>query len=313
MQVKDQIIAALQKDISRRYISICNLQSDGRLHLDQTCISLLKPKNNEEFSIINDKSSIIIVRNPSPFHKEKVLSKTKWDSKQKRLRLSQNALRILLTCQVGFRAFKYGSEIALEAEPYLAPPSTKINASKQIEDLAPYVLRSSRDIVHLEIFSEEQVLKFQEFKLVGEYWIQHKHQDPLDSNFELINCKTTDCAACSSNFPIIKTLYWFPALFYNNGYPRPGLLSFTGSTIHIGQTLVDECKAHRTFIKKRKQKFDKYMDNGNTSYKGKVLFSISDGFEFDKKDSEPFTIQEKGLMKIALKELVNFTMENVKI
>ncbi len=55
------ILRALKKDIERRYISVSRLQSDGRLELDRACLSILNPKDEEEFNIIDDGSSIIIV------------------------------------------------------------------------------------------------------------------------------------------------------------------------------------------------------------------------------------------------------------
>src|SRR5687767_1035862 len=108
LPVKDVVLSAIEKDIYRRYISVVPLQADGRLELDAACIAILAPSPGEEFSIIDDTSSIIIARKPIEAHRDKVLATTTFgsgsgDKVKWRLRLSQVPLRILLACKVGFR------------------------------------------------------------------------------------------------------------------------------------------------------------------------------------------------------------------
>src|SRR5260221_6233344 len=142
LQLRDKFLSALEKDLERRYIATSRLQADGRLELDKACIGLLDPKDGEEFSVIDDNSSIIIVRKPLPEHESKVICTAKFDEKKNRLRLAQRASRILLTCQVGIRVFKYNDEIALEAEPYIEPVTNLCSLNlTSFDELAPYVLR----------------------------------------------------------------------------------------------------------------------------------------------------------------------------
>jgi hypothetical protein len=303
------ILQALEKDIARRYISTSIIQSDGRLHLDAACIGLLSPKDQEEFTVLDDNSSIIIVRKPLEADLSKVLLTTKWDSKQKRLRLPPNAVRILLACKVGFRAFRYGNEVALEAEPFIEP--RKIDKSiEDVFDLGKYVLRSSRSLYWLNIVSPNQ--KFYPFtttfKLIGEYWIKSYHRDVLDPELKEYLCSVSDCEMCKQNIPISKTIYWFPIISYDSGYSKPGLISIKNTAKNNFSELFEECKNYRDSVKD--QNIKQYHQTGFSQYVGNKLFEITANAarqaELSSKVSEPITQEEKGLMKLALKELETF-------
>lgn len=312
--VRETVLSALEKDIDRRYISIVSLQADGRLELDSACLGILSPKPGEKFSIINDSSSIIIARNPILDHKEKVISnivygsgvgkKIKW-----RLRLSQETLRILLACKIGFRAFKYGNEVALEAEPYIPPASIQLHEASTIEELAPYVLRAGRSIIHIDCVTERQNIVPMEFnfRLLGEYWIRQYHQDPMDPNFTLLKCGA-DCKHCKSDFPIVKSIYWFPVVGYHfqQHYARPALLSFKMPALSsVCDEITQEC-ANWAIESKANGTVEKYCEHGIVNYSGKKIYKISsDGTITISKHEEDsgLTVEEKGLMKIAFKEL----------
>jgi hypothetical protein len=318
---KDVVISAIKKDLHRRYISVVALQSDGRLELDRTCINLLSPVLGEEFSIINDRSSIIIARNPIKQHEDRVIAtatygsgidgKTKW-----RLRLSKAPLRILLACKVGFRAFRYGDEVALEAEPFIPPAGSHIYSSSSIEELGPYILRSSRSILHIHCASANHSIFPTElgFKLIGEYWCEKYHQDIHDSSMSLLYCEGDNCKFCSKNLPIVKTTYWFPVIGYNfkQHYARPTLLSFSvpfGSS--ICEVLLSECSK---FTAKKDKCNNLYVKSGNINFSNdnlfKIYYSKQGGINIMKlKSRQALTKEEKGLMKLSFKELESYIKE----
>lgn len=325
LSTKEVVLSALEKDINRRYISAVSLQADGRLELDSVCVNVLSPSPGEKFYIINDNSSIIIARKPLPEHEDKVISqivfgsgsgdKTKW-----RLRLPQVPLRILLACKVGFRAFRYGDAIALEAEPYI--PSLEIDNVSSIEELAPFVLRSARSILHIDCVTSDQAIKPElNFRLLGEYWIRKYHQDPLDTEFKLLRCAGNNkCVYCEKNFIIVKTVYWFPVVGYHlqYHYARPSLLSFKiPATTKICSPLIEECENWALEMKKI-DNIEKYCDKGTVVYDGKKLFKLAYNSRVELgliREDQGLSIEEKGLMKIALKELEGYidNFDGVKI
>lgn len=215
-QDRNKVIAALEKDIYRRYLSVVRLQSDGRLELDKVCLDILSPEEGEKFDIISDCSSIIIARNAIPQHRGRIISNISFDipkSKTKshrygkgRLRLPRAALRILLTCRVGFRAFRYGNEIALEAEPYIPPAGDQIWNAESIEALAPHILRSPRSILNIMCVAPTQQLVPDElgFRTVGDFWKTKFHQDPMDPEFTLLRCAEVECEHCKAGYPIVR-------------------------------------------------------------------------------------------------------------
>lgn len=304
-KTKQTILKALQKDMDRRYISVVSLQSDGRLELDNTCIRILNPKPNEEFVLIDDSSSIIIARNPIEIHKKKILGKISYgsgngDKIKWRLRLTQEPLRILLTCKVGFRVFKYGEEIALEAEPAILDSSLESLECERVEDLAPFVLRSARSILHLDCLIPTQFLNPSslDFRVLGEYWIYKYHQDPLDPQLKLVKCLEHNCPACLDKLPIVRTICWLPAVGYDRShYARPTLLSFRlPYTKDICHRLISECDNWKS----KKSKIDP----------GTKLYRLSDGnlqISLIKQD-QGLTMNERGLMKISLKELESYVI-----
>lgn len=320
---KETVLTALQKDIYRRYISVVPLQADGRLQLDSVCTAVLNPKPGEKFYLINDNSSIIIVRKPIPEHKNKIINTIKFDSYTKRfkhkwrLRLPQTALRILLTCKVGFRAFRYGSEIALEAEPYIPSGRDNIKYVESLEELGPFVLRSSRSILHIECISPEQRFQVSElgFRLLGEYWIRRYHQDYLDPDLKLLRCSGKICSYCESSLPIVKTIYWFPVVGYHfqQHYARPALISFKmPATESVCADLVEECWEWKRFAELNIPNAEKYCSRGIVQYHGKGLWKIASEGKINiskVREDEGLTTEEKGLMKIALKELEQFIDE----
>ena len=318
MLVKDKVLSALEKDLRRRYVSSSTIQSDGRLELDAVAISILNPKDDEIFSAINDESSIIIVRNPLPHHKDKVIAQPQWDAKRKRLRLAQNALRILLTCKVGFRVFRYGEEIALEIEPFINAKEIP-QELEDISELGPFVLRAPRSIYYIDIITNEQRFSHTDikFRSLGEYWVRKFHQDPLDTSFKMVMCTGSGCVSCSSNLPIMKSVYWFPVLVYDGSYPRPGMISVRDSAFAIANTLMEICDNHR-LENKDNADVKIYYKDGITSYDGKELFAVKTDsgdnikITLDGRD-DGFTTDEKGLMKLALKELEDLVKLNTKL
>lgn len=321
LEVHQKVLTALEKDIKRRYISISKLQSDGRLELDKTCLAILNPKHDEEFTIIDDNSSIIIVRNPSEEHKNYIFGTAKFDEKRQRLRLNQKASRILLTCSVGIRAFKYNDEIALEAEPYIEPIEDLASRNiGSIDDLAPFILRSSRSILHIDVFNSKQRIKHSgtTFRILGEYWLEQFHQNLTDVEFKLIRCKNNnDCSLCKEtvNNPIMKTILWFPIVAYEHRmYPRPGLLSFyRNNSVGVCADLIDKCERWRKYSSNVEQ----YFKKGIVDYHGENLYKIftnDEGFVEITDISEVYpqytslTAEEKGLMRLALKELESFIL-----
>lgn len=318
LQSRDKILIALEKDLERRYISTSRLQADGRLELDKACIGLLDPQDGEEFSIIDDISSIIIVRKPLPAHQNKVICTAKFDEKKNRLRLAQRASRILLTCTVGIRVFRYNGEIALEAEPFIEPVTNlaALNLTS-FDELAPYILRSSRSVLHIDVLDQKQNIQHSgtTFRILGEYWIEKYHQNIMDTSLENLRCQPGDCDYCKNktDFPIIKKILWFPAIAYENrSYARPAILSFhqgqNTSTMSVCADLVDKCERWRKYSDGAEQ----YFRQGIMQYHGKNLFKIftnNEGFvEINDISSQhpkykEMSIEEKGLMKLALKEL----------
>ena len=323
MTIRETVLAAIEKDIYRRYISVVSLQADGRLELDSSCLAILSPKQGEEFSIINDKSSIIITRSPIEEHKDKVISKIAYGSGKGnirwRLRLPLESLRILLTCKVGFKAFRYGKEIALEVEPFIPPTNPYLKDAKIIEDLAPHILRSSRSILHIHCISENQKLFPEElgFRILGDFWKIKYHYNPLTAS-KIICTGSKECVACLEQFFINKTDYWFPAIgyHYQQHYARPTLISFNNPVstplARILAPLYKDCRVCQKRIKKKKIKGN-YCSNGLISYHGKKLYKISCGdsinIDLIKKDAG-FTKEEKGLMKLSHKEILSFIKNN---
>ena len=304
---RERVLSALEKDISRRYISIGKLQSDGRLELDKACIDILQPQKDEVFSIISDNSSIIIVRRPSV--SEKVIYTTRWDANKKRLRLPPSALRILLACTVGVRVFTYNDEIALELEPYLQTPNSLFFDSETVEQLAPFVLRSPRSVLHVDILSPSTVADELFFKLVGEFWDRRQHQNPLDKDLNWILCTGSGCDSCEKKFPIVSRTIWFPCLSYDaDRFPRPSLLSFRmpgGKS--VCEPLIKECLKFAS----NNSDTERYCDRGVVSYTGSRVFCLrrNDGDLFIDSmfiEDTSFSVEEKGLLKIAFKELQEY-------
>jgi len=325
IESRNQILKALSKDISRRYISICRLQSDGRLELDKACLSILNPKDNEEFSIIDDNSSIIIVREPLDIHKNKVISKAVYKAARKRLVLPSSVLKILLCCKIGIKAFKYSNETALEFEPYIESPPDLISLNlSNIDELAPYVLRSSRSILHIDIFDRKQKINHSgtTFKILGEYWLNSWHQSVLDLDLNYIKCIKDNCKYCEqkSTYPLSKTIISYPVIAYEQGhYARPGLISFHTSirntsttTIHIDLKIA--CKEWA----KKCGTVEQYYKRGIIDYTGTQLFKIENNelgeiliSEINDVQNSQITQEENGLMRLALKELMD-TVTNYK-
>jgi hypothetical protein len=322
IQLRDKILAAWEKDLERRYIATAKLQADGRLELDKSCIDVLSPKDGEQFYVIDDTSSVIIVRKPLPMHESMVICVTKFDEKKKRLRLNQRAARILLTCTVGLRVFRYNDEVALEAEPYIDPPKdlTKLNLTS-FDELAPYVLRSSRSVLHIDVLDEKQKVQYNAttFRILGEYWVEKFHQKISDINFELFRCKPNNCEYCQNklDFPYMKSIYWFPIIAYETrNYPRPGLISFhmnnkSLTTMNVCADLVDKCERWSKYSNDVEQ----YHKHGIIDYSGENLFKIETNELgnveiIDISAQHPkytsLSIEEKGLMRLALKELESY-------
>jgi len=313
---RERVLSALEKDINRRYISIGHLQSDGRLELDKACIDILQPKENESFSLVNDHSSIIIVRNPRPT--DEIISTVKWDNSKKRLRLPPSAIRILLACTVGIRAFMYNKEVVLEVEPYLQPPNELFIDTETVEQLAAHVLRPPRSILHEDILTDTSVIEQPIlFKLIGEFWDRRQHQDPLDKDLKWILCTGANCKSCMEHFPIISRTIWFPCLSYsaNKWFPRPTLLSFRmGNSMLNSKTvcmsLINECYS----FAENNPGTEPYFIKGSVSYKGDSLFELSNDLfgkltiinHNNENLQRSFSVEEKGLLKIAFKELQEF-------
>lgn len=318
LQNRDNVIIGLSKDLSRRYISTSRLQSDGRLELDRACLNVLNPNDNEEFSIIDDSSSIIIVRHPSKQHLNKVIAKTIYKESRRRFVLPSSVLRILLCCKVGIKAFSYGLETALEIEPLISPPSNLLSLNlTSIDELAPYVLRSSRSVLHIDIFDRHQKINHSgtTFRTLGEYWVSKWHSDVTDTEFKYIKCDGQDCKLCNDNltYPMSHQVIFFPIIAYeNNHYPRPGIISFHSSTTNTTTTsiyvdLKIECKEWA----KKCNTVEPYYKKGIIDYTGENLYKIEtndlgDVEISDVKNSryKNISIEENGLMRLALRELV---------
>jgi hypothetical protein len=315
---RERVLVALEKDINRRYISVGHLQSDGRLELDKACIDILQPKEGEAFSLLDDKSSIILVRNPAPT--AAVIAVVKWDETKKRLRLPPSALRILLACSVGIRVFMYNGSVALEIEPYLQPPDSSLFfETETIEQLATYVLRSPRSIQHIDIISNTTFIEDEVyFRLAGEYWERPQHQDPFDENLDWILCTGKNCKACEDNYPIVSRTIWFPALTYNAQMnPRPALLSFRIPRARtVCDPIITECTHFA--IASKESGYERYCDRGTILYNGRKMFKLACNDDDDHVSivhvdnpllNRSFTVEEKGLLKLALKELQTYIVE----
>lgn len=318
------ILRALQKDIERRYISISRLQSDGRLELDRACLNILNPKDDEEFYIIDDNSSIIIVREPLDIHKEKIISKAQYKAARKRLVLPQSVSKKLLCCKIGIKAFKYGTETALEFEPFIDPIDLSSLNLTNIDELAPYILRSSRSVLHIDVLDRHQKINHSgtTFRILGEYWLNSWHQSVLDLDLNYIKCSKINCTYCQnlSTYPIVKNLITYPVIAYEQGhYARPGLISFhssirntTTTTIHIDLKIA--CKEWA----KKCGTVEQYFKRGVIDYTGEQLYKIETDSLGDVVITEvsdviklPISMEENGLMRLALKELME-TVTNYK-
>ncbi len=319
LQNRDLVLRGLKKDLGRRYIATSKLQADGRLELDKACLSILNPKDGEEFFIIDDLSSIIIVRQPLDSHKSQIISTAKYEENRKRLRLSQIAARRLLTCKIGIKVFKYNEEIALEIEPWLSEPQDLIPLNlTSIDELAPYVLRSSRSVLHIDVLDRHQNISHSgtTFRILGEYWLTNWHQDITDTDFKYVKCTGQDCEKCNDKltFPSSKNIIWFPVIAYEgNHYPRPGLISFHSSTTNTSTTSVyiDLKVACKEWAKKCGT-VEQYFKRGIIDYTGEMLYKIETNYVGDVEISEVkdskyknISIEENGLMRLALKELVD--------
>lgn len=325
LQNRDLVLRGLKKDISRRYIATSKLQSDGRLELDKACLSILNPKDGELFFIIDDLSSIIIVREPLESHKNQIISTAKYEENRKRLRLSQIASRRLLTCKIGIRVFKYNNEVALEVEPFLTEPKDLVSLNiTSIDELAPYVLRSSRSVLHIDVLDRHQKINHSgiTFRTLGEYWLTNWHQDVTDIDFKYVKCTGQNCVKCADKltYPLSKNIIWFPVLAYEeNHYPRPGLLSFHSSTINTSTTSVYiDLKVDCKEWAKKCGTVEPYFKKGIIDYTGEKLYKIETNYIGDVEITEVknskyknISVEENGLMRLALKELVD-TVNNYK-
>ena len=326
LQNRDNVIKALSKDISRRYIATSKLQSDGRLELDKACLNILMPHDGEEFYVIDDVSSILIVREPLEADKSKIICSAKYEEKRKRLRLNQLASRILLTVKVGIRVFKYGTnQIALEAEPYIDEPKNLFSLNlTSIDELAPFVLRSSRSVLHIDVLDRHQNINHSgtTFRILGEYWLTKWHQDITDLNFKYEKCTNQDCAKCLDKltYPLSKNIIWFPVIAYeNNHYPRPSLISFHSSTTNTSTTSVYvDLKVSCKEWAKKCGTVEQYFKRGVIDYTGEQLYKIETNYVGDVEVSEiknskykNISVEENGLMRLALKELID-TVNNYK-
>ena len=322
---RENILNALKKDASRRYISISRLQSDGRLELDKACLNILNPKDQEEFFIINDHSSIIIVREPLEIHKDKIISKAIYKSNRRRLVLNQLASRILLCCKVGIKAFKYNTETALEIEPYIETPHSFLSSNiNNIDDLAPFILRSSRSVLHVDVFDRHQKINHSgiTFRILGEYWLRKYHQEVTDPEFKSLECTNVGCIYCKDliTYPISKNIIWFPIIAYEqNHYARPGLISFHWTTRNTSTTpiyldLKVDCKEWA----KKCGTVEQYFKRGIIDYTGDKLYKIETNKLGDVEvnlvtdiQTSSISMEENGLMRLALKELMD-TVTNYK-
>lgn len=315
---RDNILRGLQKDISRRYISVSRLQSDGRLELDKACLNILNPKDEEEFNIIDDNSSIIIVREPLEEHKNKVIAKAVFKESRKRLVLPSSILKILLCCKLGIKAFKYSNlETALEIEPFIEPIPNLIPLNiTNIDELAPYVLRSSRSVLHIDVLDRHQKINHSgtTFRILGEYWLTNWHQDITDTDFKYIKCTKNDCKYCldSLTYPQSKCIIWYPTIMYEqNHYPRPGLLSFHSSTRNSSTTPIHiDLKVDCKEWAKKCGIVEQYFKRGIIDYTGDKIYRIQTNEvgdvvieQVDFLQKSTISQEENGLMRLALKEL----------
>jgi len=306
-QLKEKVLSAIEKDFSRRYIATGKIQADGRLELNKFCINLLQLKDRDILYVINDHSSVILVKSPLKHDAPNIISKAIWDAKRKRLRLNPDATRLLMTCEIGFQVFNYNQDIAIQIEPYIRPPSNLLNKKiNYIEDLAPFILRSSRSTVHVDILSETQLINEKlSFRLIGEYWISKIYTDPLD-NKKYYNDDLKDNSTIYSCYKVT----WFPVIIYeDNNYSRPGLLSFNEKTLHICSSLIEECNSWSLNIDAKMQ----FFKNGKFDFNGENLYKINyndNNIELininkDHPKYKKISLDEKGLMKLALPELIN--------
>lgn len=306
-QLKEKVLSAIEKDFSRRYIATGKIQADGRLELSKFCVNLLQLKDKDTLYVINDQSSVILVKNPLTQDAENIISKARWDAKRKRLRLNPDATRLLMTCEIGFQVFNYNQDVAVQIEPYIRPPCNLLNQKiNYVEDLAPYILRSSRSTVHVDFLSETQLTNDDiSFRLVGEYWISKIFTDPLDNKVYYNN----DIKDESSIYSCYK-IYWLPVIIYEaNNYARPGLLSFNEKTLHIASNLIEECDTWSQNISAKMQ----FHKSGTFDFAGDNLYKLNyndNNIEIininkDHPKYKKLSLDEKGLMKLALPELTN--------
>jgi hypothetical protein len=276
------------------------------------------PQDGEEFFVIDDGSSILIVREPLEIDKSKIICSAKYEEKRKRLRLNQLASRILLTVKVGIRVFKYGNSIALEAEPFIDEPKKLLSLNlTSIDELSPFILRSSRSVLHIDVLDRHQNISNSgtTFRILGEYWLTDWHQDVTDVDFKYAKCLGKDCSKCDDkiSFPRSKSIIWFPVIAYEgNHYPRPGLISFHSSTTNTSTTsvYVDLKVACKEWAKKSGT-VEQYFKRGVIDYTGEQLFQIETNYVGDVEITElknskykNISVEENGLMRLALKELV---------
>ena len=311
MQVKEKILSAIEKDFSRRYIATGKIQADGRLELNKFCINLLNLKDKEDLFVLNDNSSIILVKNPTEKDKAKVISTAVWEAKKKRLRLNPNATRLLMACDIGFQVFNYNNDVAIQIEPYIIPPKDLFSKNlSKIEDLGPYILRSSRSMVHMDILSDTQLVNTDlSFRIIGEYWLSKIYFDPLD-NKKYINDEIKNDNSIYSTYEI----FWFPVIIYEkSNYARPGLISFNKDTAYIANDLIEECHSWSKNIKAKTQ----FFKNGSFDYDGENLYKIIykdnliniENISKNHPKYKKLSVDEKGLMKLAFSELISLKTE----
>lgn len=317
-----KVLNAIFKDLERRYISTSKLQSDGRLELDKLCLQVLNPQNDEEFFVIDDNSSVIIVRNPLDIHKNKIIATAKYENAKNRLRLSQIASRKLLTCKIGIKVFSYNGALALEIEPFIdAKKEILTSGISSIDELAPYILRSSRSVLHIDVFDRYQKINHSgtKFRILGEYWITKWHQNITDIEFKYIKCDGSICKNCYDELNnLTKTIVWYPIIAYEqNHYPRPGLISFHSSTRNTSTTPIHiDLKVDCKEWAKKCGMVEQYFKRGIIDYTGDKLYKIETTDVGDVVIEQVTTVtlismEENGLMRLALKELMD-TVTNYK-
>lgn len=301
------VLSALEKDFSRRYIATGKIQSDGRLNLNKACINLLQPNDGDEFYLINDSSSVILVRKPLDGDEKKVIATAKWEKSKGRLRVSPNAMRLIMACKVGFQVFNYNDDIAIQIEPYIEPPQGLSDLDiYSVSDLSKYILRSSRSLFHLDIVSLYQEVSDLNFRILGEYWVNSFYQDLLDETQTWKPLNKSD-----SNKDVVLTKYWLPIIAYEKGhYARPGVISFNEKSLDAFSEIIKECKEWSRNNKEKAQ----YHKSGIVEFTGSKLFKLSNIINNvtiqDISNLYPkykcLSVEEKGLMKLALPEIDSY-------